>query len=69
MRSASLRNALAASVLLVLAACDGARTAARPRMLNVSYDPTRELYRDITAAFTRHHNVEIQQSHGGSGLC
>ena len=42
-------------------------------LLNVSYDPTRELYRDIDAAFTRDwksktgQDVIIKQSHGGSG--
>jgi sulfate/thiosulfate-binding protein len=42
-------------------------------LLNVSYDPTRELYQDYNAAFARHwkasHNeaVTINQSHGGSG--
>lgn len=42
-------------------------------MLNVSYDPTRELYREFNAAFARYwqektgQRVTIQQSHGGSG--
>lgn len=42
-------------------------------LLNVSYDPTRELYRDVNEAFIRSWQVEtgetvsIQQSHGGSG--
>src|SRR5881398_3543934 len=42
-------------------------------LLNVSYDPTRELYKDINAAFAREwkrrtgQDVEIKQSHGGSG--
>jgi sulfate/thiosulfate transport system substrate-binding protein len=37
-------------------------------LLNVSYDPTRELYKEINKLFTREHqNVEINQSHGGSG--
>jgi sulfate/thiosulfate-binding protein len=42
-------------------------------LLNVSYDPTRELYQDINAAFatsyqeTKHVAVTIKQSHGGSG--
>ena len=42
-------------------------------LLNVSYDPTRELYQDFNAAFAKHwkektgENVTIQQSHGGSG--
>ena len=41
-------------------------------LLNVSYDPTRELYQDYNAAFAKHwkaktgNDVQIQQSHGGS---
>jgi sulfate transport system substrate-binding protein len=43
------------------------------RLLNVSYDPTRELYQDINIAFSKHwkentgDTVTIEQSHGGSG--
>jgi sulfate/thiosulfate-binding protein len=45
-----------------------ASTAAAVELLNVSYDPTRELYKAINAAFTSTHpDVTIQQSHGGSG--
>jgi len=42
-------------------------------LLNVSYDPTRELYQDFNAAFAKYWKektgvtVEIRQSHGGSG--
>jgi sulfate transport system substrate-binding protein len=42
-------------------------------ILNVSYDPTRELYKDVNAAFAAKWKAEtgetvtIQQSHGGSG--
>ena len=42
-------------------------------LLNVSYDPTRELYQDFNSAFAKHwkvktgQDVSIQQSHGGSG--
>lgn len=42
-------------------------------ILNASYDPTRELYREYDAAFAAHwlaetgEQVRIQQSHGGSG--
>ena len=42
-------------------------------LLNVSYDPTRELYQDINAAFAKEwkaktgQTVTIKQSHGGSG--
>jgi sulfate/thiosulfate transport system substrate-binding protein len=46
--------------------------AADVTLLNVSYDPTRELYADINAAFAREFSktgksIEIKQSHGGSG--
>src|SRR5579871_174431 len=47
--------------------------AADTTILNVSYDPTRELYKDINAAFAADwktktgETVVIQQSHGGSG--
>jgi sulfate transport system substrate-binding protein len=42
-------------------------------LLNVSYDPTRELYRDFNAAFAKHwkqetgETVNVRMSHGGSG--
>lgn len=42
-------------------------------LLNVSYDPTRELYVDFNAAFAKHWKVKtgdtvtVKQSHGGSG--
>jgi sulfate transport system substrate-binding protein len=47
--------------------------AAETTLLNVSYDPTRELYDDFNAAFAQHwkqksgKEVSIRQSHGGSG--
>jgi sulfate/thiosulfate transport system substrate-binding protein len=40
------------------------------KLLNVSYDPTRELYQDLNAAFAKQpkgQDVHINQSHGGSG--
>ncbi|OGR83594.1 MAG: ABC transporter permease [Elusimicrobia bacterium RIFCSPLOWO2_01_FULL_54_10] len=43
------------------------------KLLNVSYDPTRELYQEFNAAFARHWKektgdvLTVQQSHGGSG--
>src|SRR5437667_7159024 len=43
------------------------------KLLNVSYDPTRELYQDFKTAFARYWEAKtgdkltIQQSHGGSG--
>ena len=46
---------------------------AQTSLLNVSYDPTRELYLEFNAAFARHYKattgaaVSVRQSHGGSG--
>jgi sulfate/thiosulfate transport system substrate-binding protein len=43
------------------------------QLLNISYDPTRELYQDFNQAFTKAYQaktgktVTIQQSHGRSG--
>jgi sulfate transport system substrate-binding protein len=43
------------------------------RILNVSYDPTREFYREFNEAFAGHwlktkgQRVEVEQSHGGAG--
>lgn len=56
--------------LVLVAVTAGAREI---KLLNVSYDPTRELYADFNAAFARHweaktgDKVLVQQSHGGSG--
>lgn len=62
---------------LRLAATAGALYAATASadvtLLNASYDPTRELYREFNAAFSRHwkakngEEVTVRQSHGGSG--
>ena len=47
--------------------------SAEVTLLNVSYDPTRELYQDFNAAFAKYwkattgETVSIKQSHGGSG--
>jgi sulfate transport system substrate-binding protein len=47
--------------------------AAEFSLLNVSYDPTRELYVDVNAAFAKDYKaktgdtIKIKQSHGGSG--
>lgn len=46
---------------------------AQSQLLNVSYDPTRELYREFNAAFVKHWReksgkpIAVRQSHGGSG--
>ena len=62
-------------VLVILAGLlwAGSAYAADVTLLNVSYDPTRELYVDFNKAFAAAYqketgkSVEIKQSHGGSG--
>ncbi|WP_285769353.1 sulfate ABC transporter substrate-binding protein [Peribacillus sp. SI8-4] len=63
----------------LLAGCNSAEKTegdGKPKsveLLNVSYDPTRELYQEFNEAFAKHwkeesgQDVTIQQSHGGSG--
>src|SRR5580658_2320654 len=65
--------------LLIVLALLGALSGESPAqtnpatLLNVSYDPTRELYQDFNPAFAKYwkqktgQTVNIQQSHGGSG--
>ena len=62
------------TILALAVAGATALAAAKPAtLLNVSYDPTRELYVDYNAAFAKYwegktgQKVKIQQSHGGSG--
>jgi sulfate/thiosulfate-binding protein len=62
------------AAILILAASAGCGKAGDTATLtNVSYDPTRELYRDLGARFAAHYQaktgrkVELQSSHGGSG--
>jgi sulfate/thiosulfate transport system substrate-binding protein len=58
---------------IALAISSQASFAARIELLNVSYDPTRELYQDYNKAFSAYYlkktgdEVVIKQSHGGSG--
>lgn len=73
MQKISRRSALAA--LAGGAALFGTRSRAESSIsiLNVSYDPTRELYQDYNAVFAKYWKaktgqiVTIEQSHGGSG--
>jgi sulfate transport system substrate-binding protein len=61
------------AVLAALVAAGGPALAADPRLLNASYDPTRELYDDVNAAFAKAwkarsgQDLVVRQSHGGSG--
>ncbi len=79
MKNANTKRTLRAALLLVAlsAAVSGASLAAQPpppaTILNVSYDPTRELYDDYNAVFAKYwkkktgQDVTVQQSNGGSG--
>ncbi len=62
-----------AAIGTLVAATFSASAQAPVTLLNVSYDPTRELYVEFNAAFTKYwkaktgQDVTIKQSHGGSG--
>ena len=59
--------------LLAVAGRGGTPAQAQVKLLNVSYDPTRELYQEVNKTFAEKwkqqtgQTVEISQSHGGSG--
>ena len=81
MRHNRLYDVLLVVVSLTLFGCgrsasqvaDGGSAAKETSLLNVSYDPTRELYQEYNAAFADYwkqktgQTVTITQSHGGSG--
>lgn len=65
-----LRNTLVGGLATLLS---GSVLAANITLLNVSYDPTREFYREYNQSFSNYwkqaagDNVTVRQSHGGSG--
>ena len=67
------RNFIRTAAVIALAAAAGLAAAKDVTLLNVSYDPTRELYQDYNAAFAKYwlgktgDKVSVKQSHGGSG--
>jgi sulfate transport system substrate-binding protein len=71
----TLKTLLLSTVLAAaaLTATAPAEAAGKRTLLNVSYDPTRELYEEINPLFIRHwkektgETITIRQSHGGSG--
>ncbi|MEO8407816.1 MAG: substrate-binding domain-containing protein, partial [Oxalobacteraceae bacterium] len=64
---------LSTLVVALIAALAPVAQAAEISLLNVSNDPTRELYQDFNAAFAKQwkartgDDVKLKQSHGGSG--
>jgi sulfate/thiosulfate-binding protein len=73
MHTRSTRSPLAALASLALSLGIAGTATAQVSLLNVSYDPTRELYQDYNAAFAKYwkakggEEVTVKQSHGGSG--
>lgn len=74
MKNSRLKIAFATALLMATVASQPMSAAfADTTLLNVSYDPTRELYKDFNAAFAAKwkadtgETVTIQTSHGGSG--
>jgi len=75
--SAGMTLSALVCALLLLAGCGSGEPSggagAHVTLLNVSYDPTRELYRDLNTEFAKDwqartgQQVTIKQSHGGSG--
>jgi sulfate transport system substrate-binding protein len=68
-----LRSTLAAGAALIVTAFAASAVLADTTILNVSYDPTRELYKAVNEAFIKDwkaktgETIAIEQSHGGSG--
>ncbi len=68
-----LRGLVAATAIAALGLGAAPAPVAAETLLNVSYDPTRELYRDLNEAFIAWWTAQgneaptIEQSHGGSG--
>lgn len=61
------------SILAAAIAASAVLPAKAVELLNVSYDPTRELYSEFNQAFAKHwkektgEDIAVNQSHGGSG--
>ena len=75
-RATILAIGLVLLLTMLATGCGGSQAESAPKsvtLLNVSYDPTRELYQEVNAAFAAFwksktgQSVTVQQSHGGSG--
>jgi len=68
-----MKTGLLATLLTLAVLASSVTHAADVTLLNVSYDPTRELYQDVNSSFAQYwqkkanQKVTIKQSHGGSG--
>jgi sulfate transport system substrate-binding protein len=67
------RKSVLTAILSVAVVMTSINVKADVELLNVSYDPTRELYKDFNAVFANHwkkttgETLNIKTSHGGSG--
>jgi len=72
-RDTTRRSALIYAAVAAISILGAGPASAATTLLNVSYDPTREFYREYNAAFVSHwkqktgETVTVRQSHGGSG--
>jgi len=72
-RSLAAAFALLSGVTLLSGCGSSSGAGGGKEILNVSYDPTRELFKEYDAAFSKHwkettgENVTVHSSHGGSG--
>ena len=72
-RKLLISTVAATAIFAGVTAANKAKAADVPELLNVSYDPTRELYEDYNKLFVTHwkqktgKDIKITQSHGGSG--
>ena len=68
-----LRCTLPVATVSLMSLLAASQSATAQSLLNVSYDPTRELYREVNEAFAQkwqadgHDAAQIETSHGGSG--
>jgi sulfate transport system substrate-binding protein len=68
-----MKRSIYPALALLAALFAGGALAAEINLLNVSYDPTRELYQEYNAAFAKYwkqktgDDVTVKQAHGGSG--
>ena len=68
-----IRRLFIAGLLGCLFCCSSLAGRAQEELLNISYDPTRELYQEFNTAFQKDwkartgQSIEVRQSHGGAG--
>jgi len=71
----NMKRILTALLITVIALTAGCPRSDRITLVNVSYDPTRELYKEFNEAFINHYkeidpnaNIRIEVTHGGSSM-